>query len=76
MLLAGRAFQGVGASGVQNLTVIVLADGVSLADNAVNNTIFMGVFGIRYVEKKASIAWLVYSEGKRSLKRGADIYIV
>jgi len=52
MLLAGRAFQGVGASGVQNLTVIVLADGVSLADNAVNNTIFMGVFGIRYVEKK------------------------
>ena len=48
MLLFGRALQGLGASGIQNLTRIVLSDNVTLADNSKNNTIFSLVSGISY----------------------------
>jgi MFS family permease len=49
MLLFGRALQGLGAAGIMNLTRIVLSDGVSLADNSKNNTIFSLINGVRYV---------------------------
>ncbi|KAF2189710.1 hypothetical protein K469DRAFT_625598 [Zopfia rhizophila CBS 207.26] len=48
MFLFGRALQGVGASGIQNLTRIVLSDNVGLADNSKNNTIFSLIAGISY----------------------------
>lgn len=48
MLLLGRALQGLGAAGILNLTRIVLSDGMSLADNSKNNTIFSLINGIRY----------------------------
>ncbi|PVI02082.1 MFS general substrate transporter [Periconia macrospinosa] len=48
MLLFGRAIQGLGAAGILNLTRIVLSDGVSLADNSKNNTIFSFVNGVSY----------------------------
>lgn len=48
MLLFGRALQGMGAAGIMNLTRIVLSDGMSLADNSKNNTIFSLISGIRY----------------------------
>lgn len=48
MLLFGRAFMGVAAAGILNIIKIVLADGVSLAQNARNNTIFGLVGGISF----------------------------
>ncbi|OJD18915.1 hypothetical protein AJ78_01101 [Emergomyces pasteurianus Ep9510] len=48
MLLFGRALQGTASAGIMNLIAIVLADNVSLKDNAKNNTIFQFVSGISY----------------------------
>ncbi|KAL5435582.1 hypothetical protein PMIN06_011057 [Paraphaeosphaeria minitans] len=48
MLLFGRALQGLGAAGILNLTRIILSDGMSLADNSKNNTIFSLINGISY----------------------------
>lgn len=48
MLLLGRAFQGIGCAGLLIVTKIVLADKVSLEENAKNNTIFTIVSGIGY----------------------------
>ncbi|CAI6240197.1 unnamed protein product [Periconia digitata] len=48
MLLFGRAIQGLGAAGIMNLTRIILSDGVSLADNSKNNTVFSLINGISF----------------------------
>lgn len=48
MLLLGRAFQGISCSGIGILTRIILADKVSLKENAKNNTIFALVGGLGY----------------------------
>lgn len=48
MLLAGRAFQGIGCAGLLIVSKIILADKVSLEENAKNNTIFTIVGGIGY----------------------------
>jgi MFS family permease len=40
MLLLGRAFQGLGFSGLGTVTKIILSDKVSLKENSKNNTIF------------------------------------
>ncbi|OKL59442.1 hypothetical protein UA08_05301 [Talaromyces atroroseus] len=48
MLLLGRALQGTSAAGIMNIIVIVLADKVSLEENAKNNTVFTLVAGISY----------------------------
>ncbi|KAM5456451.1 hypothetical protein McanMca71_005545 [Microsporum canis] len=48
VLLLGRALQGTSASGITNLIQIILADKVSLKDNAKNSTIFQFVAGLSY----------------------------
>lgn len=48
MLLFGRALLGLGCAGLNIVTRTVLADKVSLAENAKNNTIFTLVGGIGY----------------------------
>lgn len=48
MLLFGRALQGLGAAGILNLTRIILSDGMTLAENSKNNTVFSLISGIRY----------------------------
>jgi MFS family permease len=48
MLLIGRALQGISCAGLQILTKIILADKVSLKENAKNNTIFAIVGGLGY----------------------------
>jgi MFS family permease len=48
MLLVGRAFQGIGCAGLLINTKVILADKVSLKDNATNNTIFTVIGGIGY----------------------------
>lgn len=48
MLLVGRALQGISCSGLQILTKVILADKVSLKENAKNNTIFALVGGLGY----------------------------
>lgn len=40
MLLLGRGFQGVGAAGIMNLVMIILADSVSLKEQAKTVSIF------------------------------------
>ncbi|EPE32231.1 MFS general substrate transporter [Glarea lozoyensis ATCC 20868] len=48
MLLLGRAFHGIGCSGCLITSKVVLADKVSLKENAKNNTLFTVVAGIGY----------------------------
>lgn len=48
MLLVGRAIQGIGCAGVNILTKVILADKVSLKENAKNNTLFTVIGGIGY----------------------------
>ncbi|PCG90646.1 Major facilitator superfamily domain, general substrate transporter [Penicillium occitanis (nom. inval.)] len=47
-LLLGRAFQGIGAAGIDNVTMIILADQASLKEHAVNVSIFQLLNGIGY----------------------------
>lgn len=48
MLLTGRALQGAGCAGLLILTKIILADKVSLKENAKNNTIFTIIAGFSF----------------------------
>lgn len=48
VLLLGRGLQGVGAAGIDVLVAVVLADKVSLKENAKNNSIFAFVGGCSY----------------------------
>ncbi|KAJ5768129.1 Major facilitator superfamily domain general substrate transporter [Penicillium manginii] len=48
VLLLGRAIQGVGAAGVNISVHIILADGVSLSEFAINWTIFAMVSGVGF----------------------------
>ncbi|RMZ86873.1 hypothetical protein DV736_g5900, partial [Chaetothyriales sp. CBS 134916] len=48
VLLLGRALQGVGSAGIQNVAMLVLADSVSLKEQAKNTSIFQMLNGIGY----------------------------
>jgi MFS family permease len=48
MLLLGRALQGTGSAGTMNVVMIILADKVSLRENAKNNSIFAFIAGVGY----------------------------
>ncbi|KAG0645371.1 Efflux pump FUS6 [Hyphodiscus hymeniophilus] len=48
MLLVGRAIQGMGCAGLNILTNVILADKVSLAENAKNKSLFTLVSGVGY----------------------------
>lgn len=48
MLLLGRALQGMSSAGIMNLIRIILADKVSLKENAKNNSIFFFISGMGY----------------------------
>ncbi|KAK2733967.1 hypothetical protein FQN57_001904 [Myotisia sp. PD_48] len=48
VLLLGRALQGTSAAGIPNLIQIILADNVSLKENAKNTTIFQFISGVSY----------------------------
>lgn len=48
MLLLGRALQGVGSAGLMSTVMIILADNVTLEENAKNNSIFSFVSGVAY----------------------------
>ena len=48
VLLLGRGFQGMGGAGIQNIAMIILADKVSLKEQAINTSIFQFLGGIGY----------------------------
>ncbi|KAL4947870.1 major facilitator superfamily domain-containing protein [Aspergillus filifer] len=48
MLLFGRALQGTASAGLMTTIFIVLADGVSLEENAKNNSVFSMIAGVAY----------------------------
>ncbi|KAL2864021.1 putative MFS multidrug transporter [Aspergillus lucknowensis] len=48
MLLLGRALQGAGAAGLMTIIMIILADNVTLEENAKNNSTFAFVGGVAY----------------------------
>lgn len=48
VLLLGRALQGVGSAGMTNVSMIILADKVSLKEQAINTSIFQLLIGIGY----------------------------
>lgn len=48
VFVLGRAIQGVGSAGMAITTLIILADGVSLKDQAVNTSIFHFLVGVAY----------------------------
>jgi MFS family permease len=58
VLLLGRALQGIGTAGVTNVAMIILADSVSLKEQAVNTSIFQLLQGIGY-------SMFMLSNGKR-----------
>ena len=47
MLLVGRALQGLGASGIMNLSRIILSDGATLAETSASNSALSLISGIR-----------------------------
>ncbi|OCT51446.1 Major Facilitator Superfamily protein [Cladophialophora carrionii] len=48
VLLLGRALQGIGTAGISNVVMIILADLVSLREQAINTSIFQLLNGIGY----------------------------
>jgi MFS family permease len=48
MLLLGRALQGLSSAGLSSIILVVLADKVTLEENAKNNTLFTIVSGSTY----------------------------
>lgn len=48
MLLLGRALQRTSSAGITNIIMVILADKVSLEENAKNNTIFAFINGVSY----------------------------
>ena len=48
VLLLGRALQGMSSAGIMNIIGIILADKVSLKENARNNSIFAFISGASY----------------------------
>lgn len=48
VLLLGRALQGMGCAGVSNIAMIILADSVSLKEQAINTSIFQLMNGVGY----------------------------
>ncbi|KAL6786522.1 major facilitator superfamily domain-containing protein [Trichoderma sp. SZMC 28012] len=48
MLLLGRALQGLSSAGLNSIILVILADKVSLEENAKNNTLFTIVSGSTY----------------------------
>lgn len=48
VLLLGRGLQGAGSAGVTNIAMIILADSVSLKEQAINTSIFQFLNGIGY----------------------------
>lgn len=73
MLLLGRALQGLGAAGIMNLTRIILSDGMSLADNSKNMTIFSLINGIRYFNPPTSLFRERFADNKYSYAVGPII---
>jgi MFS family permease len=74
MLLVGRALQGLGGSGIINLTRIILSDNVSLADSSKNNTVFSLISGIRCVAAifQASVGPISDSRRCSQIQTGKD----
>lgn len=50
VLLLGRSLQGVGAAGVDNVSMIILADRVTLKEQAINTSVFQLLGGVGYSE--------------------------
>lgn len=48
MLLLGRALQGLSSAGLNSIILVILADKVTLEENAKNNTLFTIVSGSTY----------------------------
>ena len=59
VLLLGRALQGIGTAGISNVVLIILADMVSLKEQAINTSIFQLLNGIGYSNWIPSPAALV-----------------
>ncbi|KAL4772311.1 major facilitator superfamily domain-containing protein [Aspergillus nidulans var. acristatus] len=62
MLLLGRALQGVGSAGLMSTVMIILADNVTLEENAKNNSIFSFIAFLSHI--------IVYVVLRNDLKQG------
>ncbi|KAL4812926.1 major facilitator superfamily domain-containing protein [Aspergillus spinulosporus] len=62
MLLLGRALQGVGSAGLMSTAMIILADNVTLEENAKNNSIFSFIAVLSHI--------IVYLVLRNDLKQG------
>lgn len=52
VLLLGRSLQGVGAAGIQTVTIIILADKVTLKEQSINTSIFQMMGGVGYSKSR------------------------
>ncbi|KIY01052.1 uncharacterized protein Z520_03718 [Fonsecaea multimorphosa CBS 102226] len=76
VLLLGRALQGMGTAGIQNVTMIVLADSVSLRDQAVNTSIFQLLNGIGYAVGPIIGGYLTNANWRYCFVLGAGISVI
>ncbi|KIW32306.1 uncharacterized protein PV07_03860 [Cladophialophora immunda] len=76
VLLLGRALQGIGTAGIGNVSMIVLADSVSLRDQAVNTSIFQLLNGIGYSVGPIIGGYLTNSNWRYCFVLGAGIAVI
>ncbi|OAP60460.1 hypothetical protein AYL99_05462 [Fonsecaea erecta] len=76
VLLLGRALQGIGTAGISNVSMIVLADSVSLRDQAVNTSIFQLLNGVGYSVGPIIGGYLTNTNWRYCFVLGAGISVI
>ena len=76
VLLFGRALQGIGTAGVQNVAMIILADKVSLREQAVNTSIFQLMNGLGYSVGPVIGGYLTNSDWRYCFVLNAGISVI
>ncbi|KAH0845080.1 putative MFS multidrug transporter [Fonsecaea pedrosoi] len=76
VLLLGRALQGIGTAGVSNVSMIVLADSVSLKEQAINTSIFQLLNGVGYSIGPVIGGYLTNTDWRYCFVLGAGIAVI
>lgn len=75
MLLLGRALQGLSSAGLSSIILVVLADKVTLEENAKNNTLFTIVSGSTYAIGPLIGGYVTVSASSQAIIVGSAIHV-